>query len=480
MKLSVLAVLLSFLFLDGFSQSGRFVKSVEEFLCLPEYSSATTGIHVVDLESGHDLYALNANKLMIPASTLKLITSAAAIELLGSDYRFKTQVGYTGRIDDKILYGDLAVIGGGDPALGSEYFQEHYFNPDFLEVWTEKISTEGIEEVRGDLVLDVSFYDSEKNPPTWIWEDMGNYYGAGVSALTAFDNLFRITFRSPRTAGSPTEIISIQPLMEELTFKNEVLSDDIKYDMAYVFGSPLDNNRVLRGRIPKNRKTFTIKASVPKPELLLGKKILQALINKGITVTGDLKVKQVRKEDFKPVYIQHSPPLSEITEVLNHESVNLFAEHLVKQIAAEVRGNVSRNTGIELIKDFWEMNGIRKDNWFMEDGSGLSHFNAVPPKLFTEVLSYMYKKSSHKKEFVNSLATTGEGTLIYWDRERFSGGTLKVKSGSMTRVRCYAGYLELNSGRTIAFSIMVNHFSGGHAALIREIEELLYVLKSSF
>lgn len=478
MKKQFFVALFIILCLNGFSQF-NFDEALKNFLQQPDYKNATVGIHVVDMESGNELYALNAGRLMIPASTLKLVTSSAALELLGSGYRFKTRVGYTGKIEDNILNGDLVIIGGGDPALGSEYFKDRYFNPDFLKVWAEAIKNKGIKEVRGDLVLDISLYDSEQNPPTWIWEDIGNYYGAGASALTVYDNLFRITFRSPRIAGRQTEIIALQPDIEGISLKNEVVSADISYDLAYVFGGPLDKNRVIRGSIPKNRKAFTIKASIPQPELLLGKQLQQILAEEGILISGELKIQQVKPTNFQLVYIQYSPQLSEIIEVLNHESVNLFAEHLVKHIAAEIKGTGSRGEGLNLIKDFWNMNGIREDSWFLEDGSGLSHFNAVPPKLFTDVLNYMYNKSFHKQEFILSLANTGEGTLIYWDRKHFPGETLKVKSGSMTRVRCYAGYLDLNSGKTVAFSIMVNHFGGGHASLIHEIEDLLYALKSS-
>lgn len=479
MKLSVFAFLILLFPVIATSQY-KFETKLENFLHQQEYEHATVGVHVVDLESGESLFALNEEQLMIPASTLKLVTSAAALELLGSDYRFETKIGYTGQIDKNRLNGNLAVIGGGDPALGSEYFKDHYFNPNFLEPWAEEIKKKGIEEVRGDLILDVSAYDSEKNPPTWIWEDMGNYYGAGASALTVFDNLFRITFRSPRAAGRPTEIINIQPEINGIDFDNEVVSADIKYDRAFVFGSPIDKKRIIRGTIPKNRRAFTIKASMPEPERLLGNQLLAKLGSKGIEISGKVKIEKVEPEKFHLVYSQYSPKLSEIIEVMNHESVNLFAEHLAKQIALEIKGQGSRTEGIQLIKGFWEMNGFPEDSWFMEDGSGLSHFNAVPPKLFTSVLNYMFTKSSQKQDFVRSLAKTGEGTLIYWDPEEFPGGTLKAKSGSMTRIRCYAGYLEVDSGKTVAFSIMVNHFSGSQSKIIHQIDDLLYALKSSY
>ena len=187
----------------------------------------------------------------------------------------------------------------------------------------------------------------------------------------------------------------------------------------------------------------------------------------------------MNQKSFRAVYVQESPILTEIIKVLNYESVNLFAEHLVKQIAAEKNGVGNRQSGIEIIKEFWQSKGISTEYLFMEDGSGLSHFNAVSPLFFTAVLNYMAKASSNKKAFLNSLPEAGKGTLSRFNPQLFPGSTLKAKSGSMTRVCCYAGYLKLDSGKTVAFSIMVNHFSGGHSELIGEIEKLLVVFKES-
>jgi D-alanyl-D-alanine carboxypeptidase/D-alanyl-D-alanine-endopeptidase (penicillin-binding protein 4) len=462
--------------LNGFAQS-KFEKAVESFLQQLEYKNASVGIHMLDLESGETLFSLNAEKLLIPASTMKLVTSATALELLGADYRFETKLGYTGDAgNNNILQGDLVVVGGGDPALGSEHFNNYYFN--FFEVWAQKIKMAGIQKVEGDLILDGSIYDSEKVPATWIWEDIGNYYGAGANGLTIYDNLFRIAFNTPKKAGKTTNITSLYPKIEGLKISNEVISADNSSDLAFVFGSPLDKTRVIRGTIPRNRKAFTIKAAVHHPEEILAQELIKYLAKKGVFVEGRVRFNKVDQKDFQTVYIQESPTLAEIIKVLNHKSINLFAEHLVKQIAAERNGVGKREAGIEIIKEYWQSNGISTESLFMEDGSGLSHFNAVPPIFFTTVLSYMAKESSNKIEFLNSLPAAGKGTLSSFSPQLFPNNTLKAKSGSMTRVRCYGGYLKLNSGKTVVFSIMVNHFSGSHSRLIGEVEKILAEIKS--
>ncbi|HDR52849.1 MAG TPA: D-alanyl-D-alanine carboxypeptidase/D-alanyl-D-alanine-endopeptidase, partial [Mariniphaga anaerophila] len=169
-----------FIFLNSslMAQTG-FEKQMHHFLTHPDYKNASVGILVSELETGNTVFKLNADKLLIPASVMKVLTSATALEILGPDYRFQTRLGYAGIIENGTLKGDLIIIGGGDPALGSEYFSDQYFAPHFMETWAEKIRAAGIRRVDGRLILDTSLYDSEKIPPTWVWEDMGNYYGSG-------------------------------------------------------------------------------------------------------------------------------------------------------------------------------------------------------------------------------------------------------------------------------------------------------------
>ncbi|MFO7567266.1 MAG: D-alanyl-D-alanine carboxypeptidase/D-alanyl-D-alanine-endopeptidase [Enhygromyxa sp.] len=457
------------------AQTG-FEKQLQHFLSHPDYRNASVGILITETETGNTVFELNAGKLFIPASVMKVVTSATALEILGPDYRFQTRLGYSGKIENGVLKGDLIIIGGGDPALGSEYFTNHYFAPHFLETWAQKVRAAGIRRVEGRLILDTSLYDSEKIPPTWIWEDMGNYYGAGASALTVYDNQFRIRFRSPAVAGLPTEIVSMYPDIEGLTWKNEVRSSDINRDLAYVFGSPLDGTRVVRGTIPKNRKAFTIRASNPFPEQLLADDFLANLARAGVFVSERTAFEMAGTSAFSQIHVTDSPSLAEIVKVLNEESINLFAEHLVKQIAAEETGPGSREEGLKIIAEFWSSKGIDTGQLFMEDGSGLSHFNAFTPVFINSILRYIVNEAVSSSVFLESLPAAGQGTLHNFSPQLFPGKTLLAKSGSMTRVRCYAGYLQTNSGKNLTFTFMVNHFSGSHLKLISEIENVFQEL----
>ena len=203
------------------------------------------------------------------------------------------------------------------------------------------------------------------------------------------------------------------------------------------------------------------------------------MAKEGIFISGDIKFQEIDKSKFQTVYIHESPTLAEIVKILNYKSVNLFAEHLVKQIAAEKTGIGNREKGIELITEFYKTKGILEDDFFMEDGSGLSHFNAISPDQITSILIYMAQKSKSGEVFLNSLPNAGSGTLSGFSTELFPENTLKAKSGSMTRVRCYAGFIKTNLGKELAFSIMFNDFSGSDFKLVKEIENLLFIVKKT-
>lgn len=464
---------------SGFAQQ-NFETELNNLLKKPDYESAVVGVHIEDLRSGEVVFDINGNKLLIPASTMKLITSASALEIFGGNYRFKTQIGYSGKIKDERLNGDLILISGGDPTLGSEYFDGNNFNPHFLDVWAEKIKEAGIQQVNGNLILDASIYDTERIPDTWIWEDIGNYYGAGPNALAVYDNLFRIKFSSPKKAGEPTKIISVYPEIEGLEFINEVLSSNVNQDLAYVFGSPFDKKRVIRGTIPKNRNSFIIKGAIPKPEELLASDFIKNLAQKGVFITGKIVFEKADQKKTNVVYVNESPTLAEIIKVLNYESVNLFAEHLLKQISAEQIGLGNRKKSIEIITDYWNSKGLDTKKLIMEDGSGLSHFNAVTPEFFVSVLKYMFNSEQNSDAFLQSLPGAGEGTLTSFSKLNFPDESLRAKSGSMTRIRCYSGYLKTNSGKDLCFSIMFNQFLGSQTEMGAEIENLIITMKNKY
>lgn len=437
-----------------------------------ELAYASIGLAVSSLNSGEMLFRSEPQLSMAPASVLKTVTTATALEIFGPEYRFTTRLSHSGIIRNDTLFGDLQVIGGGDPTLGSKYFPE---TQSFLKEWTKTIQSLKIRHIRGNLVFDAGIYEQQIIPNTWIWEDLGNYYGAGACGLTVFDNLYEIHLNSPAAADQPTKITGISPEIPNLDLKNEVLSSDINSDQAYVFGSPLETKRIIRGTIPKNKPDFVVKASVPDPPALLASLFRKELERNGISISGENKFEKATAGE--PVVETNSPPLSEIIRVTNYESVNLFAEHLLKHLAWKAYGLGTTKGGCKFIEQFWKGKGLDLSGFFMNDGSGLSRFNAVTPVQLVQVLNYMHNQSPYSSAFESSLPTAGNGTLYLFNSTDFPGDCLRAKSGSMTRVRCYAGYLNTVSGHQLSFVFMLNNFACTQTEAIRKIKDALFKLR---
>ena len=436
---------------------------------------ASIGIYMLDADNGKVLAETTPQLSLVPGSILKLLTTSTALDMLGADYRFKTRVAYSGEIKNDTLVGNLYIIGGGDPALGSKYFKDHYLKNHFLDQWVEAIQRLHIKHISGNLVTDATIFEDQLIPNTWIWEDLGNYYGAGACGLSVYDNMYKIHFSSPPRVGQLTKVEYTDPFIPELKLNNQVRSSDVNRDEAYVFGAPTENTRIIRGTIPKGRSNFVVKASIPNPPYLLAWQLTSRLENANISLDGIIKHREDKEAlpELHPITKTVSPQLIDIIRVTNHESINLFAEHLLKYLSFLMDGQGSTKGGIKVVTDFWEKRGIDMDGLFMADGSGLSRFNSVTPKEIVEVLNYMKNKSPDGKAFFSSLAYVPNGTLYYFNPVNFPGKTLRAKSGSMTRVRCYAEQLITKRHQTILFAIMLNNFSCSHHKAIKLIEELL-------
>lgn len=451
-------------------------KALESLLADSSMAGASASICIINISDNLTAFEYNSSRSLTPASIQKLITSVAAIELLGDDHIFTTLAGYSGSIDRKtaILSGNIILKGGGDPSLGSEYFADHYGK--FTEKWIAAIKKAGIKKVKGGVIADDSVYDYQPVPSLWAWEDIGNYYGAGVYGLSVFDNTFEIHFRTSGEGSVPV-ITKVVPsvCMPELS---NMLTASGTTDKGYVFSAPYNNFSWIAGTIPVNKPDFILRASITDPPLILAKIISHMLDSAGITTSDDPATVRILKQkaarDFNIVDEVKSPPLKDLVRVMNHESVNLYAEHLVKEIGRVRMNKGTTAAGIEVIYRFLSDSGIDTKGIFLEDGSGLSPKNAVTSKGMAELLSFIKKDSGKFKTFYYSLPEAGKaGTLKYYFKDPVFDSNLRAKSGSMTRVRSYSGYFKTGSGKEMAFCIIINNFSGSHQRIINGIEEIL-------
>ncbi len=368
-------------------------KSLIVFLSDSSMEHASASICFLNSADGESVFEYNADKSLIPASILKLVTSSAALELLGPEYRFKTILGYSGTLNKRTgkLTGDIIIKGGGDPALGSDYFMDHYQH--FPDNWITEIIKLGIKKIEGRVITDDSRYDSQPVPAKWLWEDAGNYYGAGVFGLSVFDNTYKIHFKT-LSDGSNPEITLITPGYCRYELSNQLVAAG-NSDKGYVFAAPYSDSGWLAGSIPVNKDDFILKASITDPPLLLAKIIDSKLDSAGINIYGNPTTTRIdgKSYDQQPVIISEvsSPPLREIIEILNHESVNLYAEHLLKELGKVFENKGTTEAGIEVTNRFLEDSGIAASGIFMEDGSGLSPLDAVTSRSLAGML-YFYEK----------------------------------------------------------------------------------------
>lgn len=450
-------------------------RSLKSLLSDPVMSGASFSGCILDTKDGTTVWEYNSGESLIPASVLKVVTSAAALELLGPEYSFITRLGYTGIFNKRtgVLSGDIIIQGGGDPSLGSPYFSEHYGS--FLSSWIQKIKESGIKTISGRVICDDSRYDYQPVPPGWLWEDIGNYYGAGVYGLSLFDNTFHIHFRTS-AEGSVPEITGFMPDICRYDLSNQLISYG-NTDMGYVFSAPYASYGWIAGSIPANREDFVLKASIPDPPLLMARLFDRMLDSAGIEscqAPSTSRIENAISSEMILLAELESPPLASIIEVLNHESVNLYAEHLLKEIGLQIKGKGTTQSGIEVLYGFLQDSGADTSGFFIEDGSGLSPLTAVTSKGLAGLMLYMHTRARHPGAFLKSLPEAGkEGTLKGAFRNPAFESNLKAKSGSFTRTRSYTGYFTARSGRLMAFSILVNNFSGPSQKIVAGIEALL-------
>ena len=445
---------------------------------------AGVSFYAIDIQTGEVIGELNPDLCLKPASTMKLVTSAAALELLGSAYRFETVLQYDGYIDENTntLHGNIYIKGGGDPTLGSKYFYSTR-NHNFLNDWAAAIKNLGIETITGHIIADATVYSWNMIPPTWAWEDFGNYFGAGACGLTVYDNFYTLHFNTSSTIGGKTTITEIEPNIPGLTVNNTVTAANIYSDQSYIYGTPYTYNRDIRGQLPRSKSDYEVKGSMPDPALFTAQELLLELTSQGITVLKNPTTVRIKKDlslvqkSRTNIIITKSPTLAEIVSVLNMRSVNLFAEHLLIEVGIKNgRVNDTKSAG-NVMENFWAYKGMSTGGLSINDGSGLSHYNYISAKQLVFVLKYMQQNSSNFDVYYNSLPISGEsGTLSSVCKNTVAHGKIHAKSGTIRGVRCYAGYTVSNSGREIAFAAMINNYTCSSSESRKKLEKIMIAL----
>lgn len=446
----------------------------------PLLANANVGICVIDLKTGDKLVQNQAKTSLSPASTAKLFSTATAFEILGENYQTETKIYIESEISaNGIVGGNLWIRGGGDATLGSKYYNSEGNESSFLTKWADTLFNLGIRKIEGNIIGDASEFGYKGAPDGWTWNDMGNYYGAGASGLPIFDNMLKYYFKINGIGTKPV-LVKTFPFVENFNFNNYIEGSSATGDNSYIYGAPYSLDRFATGFLQAN-SSITVKGSIPDPELQFAIELKKALIARGIDVGG--KAQNARNLALEVawkrysvghflIYKHKSPTVGSIAYWTNLKSINLFAEELVCWIGHHKNGNGSTENGIQCIEKYWDSR-FNTSGLYLKDGSGLSRTNAISAEHFCELLKYMHN-SKNAKPFKKTLAIAGEtGTMADICSKQAGEGRVRAKSGTMSKVKSYAGYVTTKSGKELAFAFIFNNYNCTNNALILKIEKLM-------
>ncbi|MBK9246909.1 MAG: D-alanyl-D-alanine carboxypeptidase/D-alanyl-D-alanine-endopeptidase [Ignavibacteria bacterium] len=403
-----------------FSPVRELQTDIDGLVLTPELSNANIGISIVSIESGENFYRKNETKNFIPASTLKTLTTAAALDYLGRDFRYSTKFYFDGEPPkDGEFIGNLIIRASGDPTM-STYF---YTDPiDVLEIIALKLDSLGIRSIRGNIIADDSYFDDNYYASGWALDDVMYPFSAQVDALSFGDNKVDVRVVPAQVVGELSRI-TMQPDNSYIRIINNTLT--VPSDVPEILTpsrEPRTNSIEIRGKIPIDAKGMNsnsgtrLSVTIDNPALYFLNLFKQTLEKHGIKVRGALLDYEDWNMNISYTQLQliaehTSPPLSEIIAVVNKYSHNLCAEMLIKTIGKETTGIGSFAKGIEQVKKYASRIGILQDNISVVDGSGLSRLNLLSPQNQVALLSSIYR-SDKRNDFIESLAIPGaQGTL---------------------------------------------------------------------
>lgn len=448
----------------------------EKWITSSGMKHATVSLEVSKLTSSESepaiIYKYDNERSVQPASTMKLVTTAAALSILGPDKTIPTEVYYDGSIENGVLKGNVYIKGYGNAMLSSA--RSNFPKESFANNVVLSLKKAGITSISKDVIGDGTLLKQSPISTEWTWEDMGNHYAPSISGLNYGDNMFEILLNTSRKGQKPS-VVKIDPEIEGLEIDNQLLNIDYSFDSAYVYGAPYQYTRTLLGAVPHRLPQFKIKGDVPDPAYFTASRIRSAIVSSGINVDGKAFALADSGFDYKGcnlLYRHNSEPLSFIVKQTNVFSVNLFAEMLLRQISLN-SGDGSETDGITAVMKFLNTLNIDTEGIRMFDGCGLAPADRVTTHFIVELLN----KMQNNKDFVNSFAISGKtGTVYSFLKNTRLDGKAKLKTGTTKAVIAYSGYVDGSDGNKYAVSIIVNNHSCVSSLVRKNIEKMFLLL----
>jgi len=471
--------------LAGFPGRKKLISVINKMDSSDLMKNASWGVMVIEASSGKVIASHDEHLLLTPASLMKSITTGVGFIQLGANFRFSTKLEYIGTITtDSVLRGKLIIVGGGDPTICCNRWGQTTPETVF-DFFASKIKEAGIRKIDGPIVLDKSVFDDMLIPSGWSWGDMGNYFGAGASALAYNENIIHFWLRSSDSIGMPTLIDSTYPKIANMEIRNYVLSTATSSgDNVNIYSAPNGSIIELRGTIPAGKSSFLVKGANFNPEHTFGFAFDDFLNKNGIITTSQFETIDHRsKTDTssikKAITTYYSPNYFTIASFTNKVSHNMFAEAILKILGHQRFGTGSYYTGLRAIDLALAKYGITQSEIINVDGSGLSRNNLVTPAFICNYLRIMYRSGVYKS-FFQSLSEAGTtGTIGGMFKGTAAAHNLRAKSGSIERVRSYGGYVTNKKGKLLTFAIIVNNFNERQSSIKDQLERLMIAIAES-
>jgi serine-type D-Ala-D-Ala carboxypeptidase/endopeptidase (penicillin-binding protein 4) len=458
---------------------GRFTDAVLELQNGELMRHGTLAVCVQSVSSGQIVAALNQELSLPSASTLKLVTTATALSVLGGDYRYQTFLEYDGQLVGDTLRGNLYLRGSGDPTLGSDRFKGYPDAPALLSRWTAAVRRAGIRYVQGAVVADAGYFDEQGLADSWVWGDVGNYYGAAVRGLNFNENQYRVNFRPGAAPGDSARVTGTSPELPYLSLTNRVSTGEAgSGDQVIIYGSPLGTSVLLTGTVPQGVATFSVKGALPDAAYYAAYALREQLRTEAIGVAGEPVVQQGTSGAPRKVLDTYtSPTLREICQQTNWWSINLYADALLKTVGKRLAGRTDFEGATQAVARYWQSRGVDTRGFYIKDGSGLSPTGSLTARNLTDILT-VAARDKNFLDFSRSIAVMGQsGTLRNMGKGTRAAGNVRAKSGSIEGTRAYAGYVTTRSGEELSFTLMAHKYPPGQSReLGQELARLLVLL----
>lgn len=444
----------------------------------PRFTRALWGVRIESIADGRVIYTRNADKLVVPASNMKLLTMSTTAERLGWDFQYTTTLDAVGAVEDGTLHGDLIVTGSGDPSIGS---------PDdrpapMFEAWADALTRAGIHRVTGRLIGDDNLFDDEGVGPGWAWDYLNDGYAAPSGALSYDENTITIRIAPGSAVGQPA-VVTVSPAGHGLTITNVVTTGAADSQSSVAFERGLASHTVeLRGSVASGRAATVRTTTAINPTRLFVDTLHQALAARGIPVRGgawdiDDVDAPAATAGRRTVATHQSQPLSSIGAQFMKVSQNFYGEMFLKTLGARFGRAGTTTAGRAVARETLTQWGVPEDAYVMYDGSGLSRYNYVTADTIVAVLKRVWSDGKHRGHFLAALPVGGhDGTLGSRMKNTALAGRVQAKTGTISNVRSLSGFLTTESGERLVFSIIGNHFTAGSAAVDEVAEKALLAL----